>query len=72
MAYVFTQEVSGTLKGLSTTSTDKYTLKGVNSTIESVNDVITEANKILDVFGKTMTIDENATMTITKISEDED
>lgn len=72
MAYVFTQELQGTLKGMATTSTDTYTLKGINSTIESVLNVVTEANKILDVFGKSMAADDNCTMTVTKISEDND
>lgn len=72
MAYVFTQELQGTLKGKATASQDNYTLKGINSTIESVNDVVSEANKILDIFGKEMAVDENVTMTITKTSEDED
>lgn len=72
MAYVFTQEMQGTLKGKATTSTDTYTLKGINSTVQEVANVVGEANKILKVFGKTMAADDYCTMTITKISEDQD
>lgn len=72
MAYLFTQEIQGTLKGRATTSTDTYTLKGVNSTMEAVAAVVNEANKILKVFGKTMAADDYCTMTVTKISEDND
>lgn len=72
MAYVFQNVAEGTLKGKSSTSTDSYTLKGINSTIDSVNDVVTEANKILAVFGKTMAADDDTTMTITRESIDQD
>ena len=72
MAYVFQNVVDGTLKGKSSSSTDSYTLKGINSSIDSVNSVVTEANKILKVFGKQMAADEYATMTITRESIDQD
>ena len=72
MAYVFQNITDGTLKGRATTSTDSYTLKGINSGIDNVANVVTEANKILAVFGKTMAADENVTMTITRESVDQD
>ena len=72
MAYVFQSVADGTLKGRATTSTDNYTLKGINSSIDNVANVVAEANKILAVFGKTMAADENVTMTITRESVDQD
>ena len=70
MAYSFTTTPTATVKAKSATSIDIYTIKGINSSLTSVDDTTSEINKILDIFGKQVVADENTTMTITKESED--
>lgn len=71
MAYVFQTTPTATVKGKSTTSTEDYTLKGINSSLSSATDTATEINKILAVYGKTIAGDEYMKMTITKEAEED-
>lgn len=72
MAYIFETTPTATIKGKSPTSTDEYSLKGINSSLNSATDAATEINKLLAVYGKTIAGDEYMKMTITKEAEEEE
>lgn len=72
MAYNFETTPTATVKGRSTTSTDEYSLKGINSSLTSATDTATEINKLLKVYGKSIAGDEHMKMTITKQAEEEE
>lgn len=72
MAYTFQATPTATVKGKSQTSTEEYSLKGINSSLSSATDTATEINKLLTVYGKTMAADENMKMTITKEAEEDE
>lgn len=71
MAYQFKTTPSATVKGKSTTSTDNYTIKGINSSISSATEAATEINKVLDIFGKQIAGDDYMTLTIVKEAEED-
>lgn len=72
MAYTFQTTPTATVKGKSPTSTEEYSLKGINSSLSSATDTATEINKLLTVYGKSIAGDENMKMTITKEAEEDE
>lgn len=72
MAYSFETTPSATVKGRATTSTNSYSVKGINSSLSSVDETVEEINKVLNVFGKTMAADEYVKMTITKGAQEDE
>lgn len=72
MAYQFKTTPSATVKGRATTSTDTYTIKGINSSLSSATETATEINKVLDIFGKQIAGDDYMTLTIVKEAEEDE
>lgn len=72
MAYLFETTPAGTIKGKSATSTETYSIKGINSSIQSATEAATEINKLLAVYGKTIAGDENMTLSILKEAEEDE
>lgn len=66
MSFSFQTKPVATIKGRSTTSTDTYTINGVNASCSSATDAATEINKVLGICGKAIAGDEYMTLNITK------
>lgn len=67
MSFSFKQKPVAVIKGKSATSTDTFTINGVNASCSSATDAATQINKILGICGKAIAGDEN--MTLTQVKE---
>ena len=66
MSFIFQQKPVATIKGNSTTSSEKFTINGVNASCSSATDAATQINKVLGICGKS--IDDEG-MTLTQVKE---
>ena len=70
VAMIFKPQPTGTLKAQSATSDATYNIKGINSSLSSATEAVTEINKFLDIYGVEIA-DDNTSLTIVKEGEDE-
>ena len=66
MSFVFQSKPTATIKAMSATSTDMFTIPGVASTITSADNAASQINKILAIGNKEIVADEHMTLSDTK------
>lgn len=66
MSFVFQQKPVATIKAMSATSTDMFTIPGVAATVTSADNAASQINKILAIGNKEIVADEYMSLTQTK------
>lgn len=72
MAFLFETTPVATIKARSSTSTEDFTIKGINASLTSATTTAIELNKVMTIFGKEIAGDEHMSLTIVKQGKDED